>query len=220
MAVRFTYPSKAKFGRIVAKSKIYARAKPSRAIQEKFAAEVERITWQYKLSPETVNLPAKKSLQEIEIFEIALKGETLGVNVLATIDKAIVQPIIFQLTHDNKVKVMASYKRQSEADASKWVVGKHYFGTDWLPADSPAEALPVVLSLESLYEHILRAMIPIPSREGEGLSEHIFRMESLIAKEKEYTRLESHMRNEKQFNRRVELNSKLRKLNNEIDQVK
>jgi hypothetical protein len=220
MTALFGYPEKAKFGRIIAKNKIYARAKPSRKIQENFTSQVDRIIWQYKLAPETVNLTAKKGLQEIEVLEIALKNETLDKNVLATIDKAIVQPIIFHLTYGDRVKVMAAYKRQNEADPSKRVVSKHYFESNWLPANSLAEALPVVLALENLYEYILRTIIPIAPQTNETLPEHILRMESLIVKEKESARLESRLRTEKQFNRKVELNTKLRKLNSEIEQLK
>ena len=55
----FAWPSQAAVGRPVAKSKIYAHAKPTAALRALFVEQVESITWAYKLSPETINLPAK-----------------------------------------------------------------------------------------------------------------------------------------------------------------
>ena len=43
------------------------------AIRDRFVSQVSEIVWKYKLAPETVNLPAKLSVQEIQVFEVALK---------------------------------------------------------------------------------------------------------------------------------------------------
>ena len=52
----FEYPKQAFFGKFVPKNKIYANAKISNALKKKFSA-IEKINWQFKLSPETINLP-------------------------------------------------------------------------------------------------------------------------------------------------------------------
>ena len=75
--------------RPVAKAKIYAHAKPSAALRALFVAQVEGITWAYKLSPETTNLPAKPEVPEIAVFDIALKRPDISHAVLRCIDKAI-----------------------------------------------------------------------------------------------------------------------------------
>jgi len=224
MTALFDYPSQAKFGRIVAKNKIYDRIKPTRKTQEAFVSQVGKITWKYKLAPKTTNLSETAKVKEIEVFEIALKLDKLtnsfDTNILQCIDKAIAHPIIFHLRYADKIKVMAAYKRPSEASASKWVVGDEYFETDWLALDTERQKLPMVLNLSSLYEHILRELIPIASRENESLERHIERMEQVISKEKEHKKLEARMNKEKQFNRKVEMNAELRSLNNEIEQLR
>jgi hypothetical protein len=220
MSALFDYPSKTQFGRIVAKNKIYERVKPSRKIQDTFAAQVGKIIWQYKLAPETTNLPSRPGVQEIEVFEIPLKTDDLDTNILRCIDKSIIHPIIYNLTFENRIKVIATYKRPNEADSSKWVVGDAYFSTDWLPADTERQKLPIVLDLAGLYEHILREIISVPSRDGESLAKHISRMELLIAKEKEHKKLESRMDKENQFNRKVELNGQLKMLADEIESLR
>lgn len=220
MSALFGYPPQAHFGRIVAKNKIYERVKPSRKVQDVFSAQVWKIIWEYKLAPETTNLPSRPSVQEIEVFEISLKTDSLDTNILRCIDKIIIHPIIFNLTFENKIKVIATYKRPSEAASSKWIVGDAYFSTDWLPADTERQKLPVVLDLASLYEHILREIISLAPREDESLAKHIARMELLMTKEKEHKKLASRMHQENQFNRKVELNGKLSTLANEIESLR
>ncbi|MBV1876431.1 MAG: hypothetical protein KUG79_02195 [Pseudomonadales bacterium] len=53
------------------------------------------------------------------------------------------------------------------------------------------QKLPVVLNLSGLYEPILRELIPLGSRKGESLQAHIERMGQVIAKDKEYIKLET-----------------------------
>lgn len=219
MSALFDYPSQAEFGRIVAKNKIYNRVKPSRKIQDAFVSQVGKIIWKYKLALKTTNLSETSKVKEIEVFELALKTENLEVNILRCIDKAIAHPIIFHLTYADKIKVIAAYKRPSEADTSKWVISDEYFETDWLPKDIQHKKLPVVLNLLSLYEHILRELIPLKPRENESLENQIERMGQVIAKNKEVKKLEAYMNKEKQFNRKVEMNAELRSLNDEIEQL-
>lgn len=90
----FSFPPQAKVGRVVAKNKIYERGSVSSTLRDKFVAQVEQITWAYKLAPETINLPARGSVVEIQIFDIALKTAELDEDVLRAIDRAIPLPII------------------------------------------------------------------------------------------------------------------------------
>ncbi len=59
MNAPFTFPQKAFLGRNIPKNRIYEHASPTKALKELFVREVDRITWSYKLSPETLNLPPK-----------------------------------------------------------------------------------------------------------------------------------------------------------------
>ena len=54
-----TYPAKAAFGRTLPKNKIYEHSKANTRLKDLFVKEVEQIVWQYKLAPETINLPAR-----------------------------------------------------------------------------------------------------------------------------------------------------------------
>jgi len=115
----FAWPPQAAVGRTVPKSKIYAHAKPTSVLRALFVAQVESITWAYKLSPETINLPAKPAVPEIEVFEVALKLPDASHSVLRCIDKAMPRPILFNLRFEGPAWTCAkSKKARSNAPAS------------------------------------------------------------------------------------------------------
>jgi hypothetical protein len=153
---------------------------------------------------------------EIQVFTIALKTQELSEDVLRCIDQAIPLPIFYQLTFANRIKIKAAYKRPSDADAGKWVT-ESYFETDWLPSESSRAELPVVLDLAGLYEHLLRPLMPLPPRADESLKTQVERLGLLRTKQNEYRKLETRLNNEKQFNRKVELNTQLRNLKKQLE---
>jgi len=211
----FAYPKKAEFNHPVRKTKIYAHARSSKRIKALFVAQVGEIHWKYKLAPETINLPARKGINEIQVFEIALRTPQLDPAVLQAIDRAIPFPLVFRLTYEGQVRFAASYKRPSEADASKWVI-EASFQTEPQALDAERPPLPVALDLAGLYEQIVRRHIPLLARRGETLVEQVARYNSLTAKRKAQRQLEARLAQEKQFNRKVELNAELRELSAEL----
>ena len=215
----FHYPTQAAFERVLPKSKIYEHSKPTSAVKELFVKQVDKIIWQYKLAPETINLPAKPNVPEIQVFTIALKTQELSEDVLRCIDQAIPLPIFYQLTFANRIKLKAAYKRPSDADAGKWVT-ESYFETDWLDKDTGRAELPVVLDLASLYEHLLRSLMPLPPKVGESLKTQVERLSLLRTKQNEYRKLETRLNNERQFNRKVELNAQLRQIKADLVTLK
>jgi hypothetical protein len=215
----FAYPKQAEFNRIVPKNKIYAHAKPSKRVRELFVSQVGEILWKYKLSPETINLPARHGITEIQVFEIALKTPELDEAVLQTMDRAIPFPLLFQFTHGDHIRFAASYKRPSDADSSKWVI-EASFQTEPQPMNAERPPLPVALDLAKLYEQIVRRHIPLPPRVGESLAEQVARFQAIESKNRERQQLEARLEREKQFNRKVELNAALRSVSHELENLK
>lgn len=211
----FSFPAQARVARVVPKSKIYEHGPVTSALRDKFVGQVEQITWAYKLAPETINLPARGGVAEIQVFDITQKTSELDDGVLRAIDRAIPLPIIFQLHHEQHTRMQAAYKRPSEADASKWVIDD-YFAGGWLPVNSPRQALPVALDLQGLYEQLLRSLLPSPARPGESLPEQLQRLNRLRGLHSERAKLDTRLHKEKQFNRKVALNAQLREIQNEI----
>jgi hypothetical protein len=218
MACLYEYPEKAAFGRVLPKEKIYAHAKPSRTIRDRFVSQISRIVWQYKLAPETTNLPARPGVPEIQIFDVTLKNGELSEDVLRCIDKAIPFPIFYRLVFEGRVKVISAYKRPSDADSARWVVDG-YFETEWLPADSARSTLPVALDLAGLYEQMLRKLMPLSPRPAETLKAQVDRLGVIRSKQKDCLKMKSRLQAEKQFNRKVEINAKLRTLRKELEDL-
>lgn len=215
----FAWPSQAAVARPVAKAKIYAHAKPTAALRALFVDQIESITWAYKLAPETVNLPAKPDVPEIEVFEIALKLPDVNHSVLRCIDKAIPFPILFVLRFDGRSQPIAAYKRPSDAahiQRNQWVVGD-YHAAPWQNDGIARPGLPVALDLQGLYEQLLRQHLAAPNRPGESLRDQLDRLSLLSAKQTAAAKLETRLAQEKQFNRKVEINAQLRTIHTELD---
>lgn len=212
------YPKQATFGRVLPKNKIYEHSGANTRLKDLFVEQVEQIVWQYKLAPETINLPAKPGVPEVQVFRVILKTGELSADVLKCIDGAVQFPIVFELEHEGKIKVIAAHKRPSEADASKWVVSD-YFSTGWVPADSERSDMPLVLDLAGLYETQLQRLIPLAPRAHESFAALVERLEGVRAKQREIEKVRAKLAKEKQFNRKVEINATLRQLNNELEEL-
>ncbi|MBP2231740.1 hypothetical protein J2847_005059 [Azospirillum agricola] len=211
----FAYPPATLVNRVLPKNKIYANATVSAKLREAFVTELHQVTWRAKLAPETVRLAATPMVPEIQIFELALRQTDLNEAILRTIDDAIPFPILFELHFGGKARTLAAWKRPSEAVAGKWVTGT-YLATPWVPADSSRQGLPVALDMASLYERMLGVLTPLPSRRGETLRDHMERLEQVRGLEVELGKLERRLAQERQFNRKVEINSKLRAVKDDI----
>ncbi|MBA2660195.1 MAG: DUF4391 domain-containing protein [Nitrosospira sp.] len=217
-AAFISYPKQAVFGRNLPKNKIYEHSGANTRLKELFVEQVEQIVWQYKLAPETINLPAKVGVPELQIFAIQLKTADLNLDVLRCIDGAVQFPIIFELSFDGRTQIIAAYKRPNESDASRWVVSE-YFATEWLPSDTARTAMPVVLDLGGLYEQLLQRLIPLLPRQQESLADLVARIEQVTTKQREVEKAASKLAKEKQFNRKVEINASLRQLKTELEQL-
>ena len=213
------YPPQAAFGRTLPKSKLYAHSHAGTRLKNLFVQQVEQIVWQFKLAPETINLPARPTVPEIQVFAIQLKTPELSFDVLRAIDHAVQFPIIFELAHAGRAQVVACHKRPSEADASRWVLSD-YFASGWLADHAERGAMPVALHLGGLYEQLLRALLPLPARPHESLAEHIDRLDALAAKQREADKTATKLEKERQFNRKVAINADLRRLQTELEALR
>ncbi|WP_179506102.1 MULTISPECIES: DUF4391 domain-containing protein [unclassified Sphingomonas] len=219
MTPLFDYPKGAAFGRVVPKNKIYEHAGASTALKDLFITQVDQIVWKFKLAQETINLAPTRSVSEIQVFTISLRRAEVDLDVLRAIDRAIPFPLIFELTWSGKRKVVAAFKRPSEADSTKWVVSE-YFETHWMDDGAARQPLPIALNLGGLYEQILSALMPDQLGSEEDIQARISRMEAIRAKTREVERISLRLNREKQFNKRVEINAELRAARLQLAELK
>ena len=216
MTSLFAYPKAAAFGRVVPKQRFYQHTDINPKVRELFVREVQRITWAYKLAPETIGVSGSPSVPEIQVFAVDLKDLDLHDEVLGAIDRAVKFPIIFEVRRERagmaEVRVVAAHK----------VLGAHtpkvsaYFACGWQGQDAVRAPLPPAVNLAGLYAQLLSPMLPAPVRPGEELSVTIDRMEAVRRVEREVGALEKRLRVEPQFNRKVELRRQIRDRTDEL----
>jgi hypothetical protein len=220
--VLFDYPTKARFGRKIPKSKLYENASVNTKLKDKFVNQIEKIVWQYKLAPDTLNLDATNKVPEIQIFDIFLKTKEVDQTLLEVIDKAIPLPIIFQIHRDNKVKVKAAYKRPSGSANNKWVI-ESYFESEWLDKDTAKQPMPQALDLGKLYEQILKSLMPVEvtsSKTMQTLDEQVGIINQISSLQKELDKLNSKYKKEKQANRQFEIHKQIKLTQRQLDNLK
>ena len=220
----YQFPQQAKVNQLIPKNKFYEQGKANTKIEQLFVDQVENIRWAYKLASSTIHLQDQEDLKEIQIFRVKSRVEDLDVSILAFIDKLILTPIIFEVVYQEKVKIVASYKRLSQADKTKAVIGQ-YYASEWLEDHNRVE-LPLYLKLADLYEHFIAQILPIASskdlendEESVSIELQLQKAQQLESLQKQLAQLQSKLRNERQFNRRVELNKQLQNLQLQINLI-
>ena len=213
--VLYRWPAAAKFGRQVPKTKFYEHGTVSTALREKFVAEVQRITWAYKLAESTINLTGDPGVPEIQVFQIDAKGEDVSEPVLAAIDKAVQTPIIFEVTSsDERIRMAAAHKQIAFATPKL----SAYYTTGWQTGKAVRQPLPTAISLPALYAALVQSLTPVSTRPGEELSDLAARLETVRKLEQEVASLQRKLRTEPQLNRKVELRRTLKTKQAELEQ--
>jgi len=219
--VLFDYPTKARVANKLPKNKLYENASVNTKLKDKFVNQIEKIVWQYKLAPNTLNLDATDKVSEIQIFDIFLKTKEVDQALLEVIDKAIPLPIIFQIHKSNKVKVKAAYKRPSESANNKWVI-ESYFESEWLDKDMTKQPMPQALDLGKLYEQLLKSLMPVEitsSKTTQTLDEQVDKINKINSLQKELDKLGSKYKKEKQRNRQFEINKQIKLKQKELNHL-
>jgi hypothetical protein len=206
----FAYPEKARYGRVIPKTKIFEKASVPSSVRKLFASQVEKLVWEYKLAPDTVNLPERDGVLEIQVIITSLKTPDFDPALLRVLDRSIPHPVFFEIHTHGKAQTWAAYKRPHETNPGEWVVGD-YFSSPKRSLHAVRSALPLALDLFGLYESMLRSMM-LPAKPDESLRAHVDRMSTFRVAQGEMRSLTSRLRREKQFPRKVDLERELRTL--------
>ncbi|MEZ5210458.1 DUF4391 domain-containing protein [Gordonia sp. (in: high G+C Gram-positive bacteria)] len=210
----YHWPGSSHVGARVPKERFYDRGTLSAGLKDRFVSQVARITWAYKLSTATINVPGTDEIPEIDVFRIDTKNGDLADGVLAAIDKAIPRPLIFEVTRPvaeigsghGTIRMTAAHK-QVGLGAAKL---SDYFTTGWLPADHDRTELPAAISLAALYAELIEPLTPLETRPGEELSAVADRLAAIKRLDREIAALERRLRTEVQLNRKVEIRRDLK----------
>lgn len=213
----YEWPAAARFGARIPKERFYERTANNSALREKFVSEVRRITWMYKLADDTINLPSSAEVPEIEVLWLDAKMSDVSEAVLAAIDKAIPNPVIFEIHRDTQggpaTRMAAAHKIVRTGSPKP----RAYYSTGWMPANTSRAALPTAITLPALYSALVTPLTPIIARAGEAVSAEAARLEAVRKLEREISTLERKLRTEPQLNRKVELRRDLKTKQAELE---
>lgn len=211
----YQYPTRTRVDKLIPKSKFYSEGGANTRVERLFIEQIESIYWANKLSSATMNIESQEDLREVQIFSVNARIEMLDIEIFRYIDKLITSPIIFEVYFQDKVKVVAAYKRLNQADKSKVVIGD-YFQTEWLPIER--QDLPLFLRLSELYEFLISQLLPNKTN-ATSLADKMRLNQEIAQLETRIKQLEQQLKREKQFNRKAELNINLLKLQDEYTQL-
>ena len=213
----FGFPVSTEFNKRIPKQKFYENIEVSPAVKRIFVEQIRIIYWRNKLAAATLNLAAGDAVTEIEVFEVKLNAPQLDEAVLRQIDKAIPYHILFVLTYEGKAQAWIGYK---EAAAGGTFKVNRYYHTEWIP-ENELQFTISGLNMDAVYESLVRQIAGerLQAAPNESLKESVARDEERRRLEKQIAALENAMCKEKQLNRKMELNTELKKLRKELDNL-
>ena len=211
----FGFPASTEFGKRIPKQKFYENIDISSALKRVFVEQIRLIYWRNKLAATTLNLAAGETVTEIEVFEVRLNTPQLEEAVLRQMDKEIPYHILFVLTCEGKAQAWIGYKEATASGNNAFKVSRYYH-TDWVPEDELQFRVDG-LNMDAIYENLVRQIAgdALQADSGESLQASVERDEKRRQLEKQIAALESKMRKEKQLNRRMEINTDLKRLRKE-----
>ena len=209
------FPRSTEFNKRIPKQKFYENIDITPALKRVFVEQIRLIYWQNKLAATTLNLAAGETVNEIEVLEVRLNAPQLDEAVLRQIDREIPYHILFILTCDGKAQVWIGYKEAAASGSNAFKVSR-YFHTDWVTANELQFRVDG-LNMDAVYENLVRQIAgdALQADSGESLQASVERDEKRRQLEKQIAALESKMRKEKQLNRRMEINTDLKRLRKE-----
>ena len=206
------------FGKRIPKQKFYENLDVSPALRRVFVDQIKLVYWRNKLAASTLNIAAGETVTEIEVFEVRLNEPQLDEVVLRQIDKEIPYHILFILTFDGKAQAWIGYKEAAVYGSNAFKVSRYYH-TDWMPEDELHLSIDG-LNMDAVYESLVRQIAgdKLQTDSGERLKESVEREERKKQLEKQIAALEGKMRREKQLNRQMEMNAKIRELKRVLEE--
>ena len=211
-------PKSTEFNRRIPKQKFYENLTVSPALKRVFVEQIRVIWWRNKIASATMNLAAGEAVTEIEVFEVCLSAPQLDEAVLRRIDKEIPYHILFLLEYEGKYQAWTAYKETAGSGANAFKVGTYYH-TGWMEKDTLLLKVDG-LNTDKVYENFVRQIAgETLSGTGETLKESVERDERRKKLQKQIAALQVKVRRERQLNKRVELNMKLKQLRRQLDDL-
>lgn len=211
-------PPTAIVDRLIPKAQFVKASSTPTAVRTLLADEFEQIRLLYVLRPDTVNVAEGNEVKEIDVFLFRCKTEHYSINPFFGLDDLIPRHTIYIIQHGNQTDLLMQHKRRSMVAGSvKWTreVSK-------LITNISLDSKPLKIegqNLDRVYFNFFSQMTGYQIDDSAAIAE-IKELENRLAKMKrEAENLQKRVRNEKQFNRQIELNNQARSLKRDISEL-
>ena len=197
----FELPKSCYVNKFIPKKVFYEKVGVSSNVKEEFINLVERITWLYKLSEDTLGLTKTEEIEEIQIFQIDVKEKKIPLNVIKTITKGVQYKILFLIKYRD--------------DYCYSIKVEDIYNSEW---NEIIEFNFNAINLRTVYENIVKKIIKEETNKksfSKIIEDNTYKTEL----EKKIGKLQQKIKSEKQFNRKVELNTELNILLKEMEEI-
>lgn len=213
-------PKTTEFNKRIPKQKFYENMDISPALKKVFVEQVKIIYWRNKIAASTMNLAAGNDVTELEVFEVRLNSPILDDSLLRQIDREIPYHILFLLEYQEQYQAWIGYK-EAMVSGNKAFKVNGYYHTEWL-AESELPLKLEGLSVDAVYENFVRQIAGDKLKietSGESLKESVARDEKKQKLQKQIDILKEKIRKEKQLNKQMKMNSELKKIKKELEDL-
>lgn len=206
--------------------------------------DIETIEWRYTLKPATVAIPkyedAEREYIEIALLHITLKANTHVKRLSEVVQRTIPYPLIVVFEHADSFLISLADKRINRSDSSKLTV-EQFFESGWLNC-SAAQSEVIAqfgsslgftqlaqLDLYAFYQSIITRFNALEAAKHTGeytlsadveadklRQEHLQTLKQL---ELQLMSLKAQVKNETQFNRKLEGNVQIKQLKQQIQHI-
>lgn len=202
----FTLPINTVVQRVIPKNSFesFATAKQKRLMTEL----IQRITWSYKLSTISTNLPSK-SIKEVQIFTIELKKKAPIKDILDLIDRSIPYHIFFKVIYGEEYFFHTSVKRGHAQDQDKSIID-FSFVSDW--SSERDLLLELKVSIDSVYQSLCLQLSDFTMSQNLSLEDLVSKQTTVNHLRRDIEATKAAIKKSKSFKNKVELNQNLKAL--------
>ncbi len=212
------FPTSTFVDRLIPKAQFVKASNTPSAVRSLLTEEFGQIRLLYVIRPDTINVVEGKEVKEIDVFLFRCKTDHYSINPFCGLDELIPRHTIYVIQHGNSTDLLMQHKRRSVvAGRVKWTreVSK-------LLTDVALDTQPLRIegnNLDRVYFNFFSQMSGYRIDNAAAIFE-IKDIETRLAKmRREAEALQKRVRNEKQFNRQIELNSQARTLKRQISEL-
>lgn len=194
-------PQECYVNKFIPKKIFYEKVGVSSGVKEEFVNLVERITWLYKLSYDTIGIPKTDSVEEIQIFQIDVKDKKIPLSVIKTITKGVQYKILFLIKYNE------DYRYLIKLD--------DIYTSDW---NEEIDFQLNGIDLENVWNNMVKGIIKETDNDL-SIGEILESKNKIDELKNKINKLKSQADREKQFNRQIELDHEIKRLNKELEEL-